>query len=126
MRGIAAEVLDMKQGFGREPFDVVVVRSVVDPVAIATYRDNPGETQLRKMLRHRRRRHAHMLCQTTDGVFAMQQRPNDPQPRLVSKQLERHHRRGKLVDARLYNSSMRSHADSLEQESVAVFRTTTK
>ena len=110
-RHVVDSVLGLEERLDREASDVLVVDEVEDPVPVTAGPDDPGEAQLRQVLRHRGWVGVDVLGQLVDAVLAVQQRPQDPQPGLVRQQLQHTDRGGDLLAARFMN--LRIHADSL-------------
>ena len=110
------EVVGLQQRFRRQTLDVLVLRRIENAIAVAAGADGAGETKLCKMLRHRRRTRSHVSRQLGDGVFAVQEGPDDRQSRRVGEQLQRLSRCRELIARRLLNY-MRRHVDSLPCES---------
>src|SRR6202012_3709618 len=79
--GVGEDLLD-------EAAHVGIVDDVEDARPLAAAADEPGQAELGQVLRDGGRLGTHDLRQLVDRVLALQEGPDDAQPRLVAEELE--------------------------------------
>lgn len=110
--GAVPEVVDVVERLLDKRRDMVIVGGVEDAVAVPSGGHDSGGAQLGQVMRYRRCLHRQMICQLADRVLAVEQVPDDPQPRLVHQQLQGPDSRNDLELRRLVNY-LHSHLNSL-------------
>jgi hypothetical protein len=71
-------VTGVAQAFFDDVANVLVLGDVKDVIALSAALHQAGEAKLREMLRNSRRLRPDMTRELVDGVFAVQERPQDP------------------------------------------------
>ena len=94
------DMVRVKQRLLDEVPHMRVVNCVEQPVTVASYLDHVGHAQFREVLRHSRRLQPKMFRKLADCVLTVQQRPDDPQTRVVGEDLQRLYGQLELVVAR--------------------------
>lgn len=109
VQGTTDEVIGVKQRLVDELADVLVDHPVVHPVPVPARQDEPAESKLRQMLRHRRRRRAEYLGETGDRTLAVHQDVKQPEAGHVGEELQHLDRRTVRCNRRMLGY-LRSHA----------------
>lgn len=77
MRESLHDVVSVKEGFFDETADVTVLSLVIDAVAVLSGPHEPGEAQLRQVLRNSGGVGSDVPGEMVDRVFCVQQRPQN-------------------------------------------------
>ena len=105
MVGVRKNLFDQSPHMG-------VVGHIVDPGAVTSGPDQPGQSQLRQVLRNPGRVRPYERRELIHRMLAVEQGPNDPEAGLVTEELEHPHGGLELTIGgnHIY---LRSHADSI-------------